>query len=63
MRATMEKEEGEGATEDAVFMDIADEDDSRCRRRRDTDVKLMEPRKLRNGMIVGDKEGLEAVDE
>ena len=48
-----EEEEGVGAAEDAVSVDVAEEDDA----------TLVEPRKLRNGKIVGEDEGLEIVDE
>ena len=55
-----EEEEGVGATEDAVSVDVAEEDDAEDA---EDDATLVEPRKLRNGKIVGEEEGLEAVDE
>lgn len=55
-----EEEELEGATEDAASVDIAEEDDSN---EEEDDVTLVEPRKLRNGKIVGEEEGLEVIDE
>jgi hypothetical protein len=55
-----EEEEPEGATEDAASVDIAEEDDSN---EEEDDVTLVEPRKLRNGKIVGEEEGLEVIDE
>jgi mitogen-activated protein kinase kinase kinase 13 len=61
-----EEEEGEvveddGATEDAVPGDVAEEED--VDDAEEDDVTLVEPRKLRNGKIVGEDEGLEAIDE
>jgi len=56
-----EEEEGVGATEDAVSVNVAEEDDAEDAE--EDDATLVEPRKLRNGKIVGEEEGLEAVDE
>jgi hypothetical protein len=56
-----EEEEPEGATEDAASVDLAEEDDSN--EEEEDDVTLVEPRKLRNGKIVGEEEGLEVIDE
>jgi mitogen-activated protein kinase kinase kinase 13 len=53
--------EDEGATEDAVSVDIAEEDGDDAEE--EDDATLVEPRKLRNGKIVGEEEGLETVDE
>ncbi len=51
----VEEDGDEGATEDAVSVDVAEEED---------DATLVEPRKLRNGKIVGEEEdGLEIIDE
>lgn len=50
------------ATEDAASVDVADEEDSEGTEDGD-DVTLVEPRKLRNGKIVGEDEGLEVIDE
>jgi mitogen-activated protein kinase kinase kinase 13 len=55
----VEEDEDEGATEDAVSVDVAEEDRDDAEEEDD----LVEPRKLRNGKIVGEEEGLEAVDE
>jgi hypothetical protein len=57
-----EVEEDEGATEDAVPVDVVEEDDDGDDAEEEDDVTLVEPRKLRNGKIVGE-EDLEAVDE
>lgn len=57
-----EEVEDEGATEDAVPADVAEEEDGDDAEEED-DVTLVEPRKLRNGKIVGEDEGLEAIDE
>ena len=56
-----EVEEDEGTTEDAVPVDVAEEDGDDAEE--EDDVTLVEPRKLRNGKIVGEEEGLETVDE
>jgi hypothetical protein len=58
-----EVQEDEGATEDAVPVDVAEEEDGDDDAEEEDDVTLVEPRKLRNGKIVGEEEGLEAVDE
>jgi hypothetical protein len=55
-----EEEELEDATEDAASVDIAEEEDGNDM---EDDVTLVEPRKLRNGKIVGEEEGLEVIDE
>jgi mitogen-activated protein kinase kinase kinase 13 len=55
-----EEEEGVGATEDAVSVDVAEEDDAEDAE--EDDATLVEPRKLRNGKIVGEEEGPEAVE-
>jgi hypothetical protein len=47
------------ATEDAASVDVAEEDDTGD----GDDVTLVEPRKLRNGKIVGEDDGLEVIDE
>lgn len=57
----IEGDEDEGATEDAVSVDVAEDDGDDAEE--EDDVTLVEPRKLRNGKIVGEEEGLEAVDE
>jgi hypothetical protein len=57
-----EVKQDEGATEDAVPLDVAEEEDGDDAEEED-DVTLVEPRKLRNGKIVGEDEGLEAIDE
>lgn len=57
-----EVEEDGGAAEDVVPVDVADEEDGDDAEEED-DVTLVEPRKLRNGKIVGEEEGLEVVDE
>jgi hypothetical protein len=49
------------ATEDAASVDIAEEDSEDTEE--GDDVTLVEPRKLRNGKIVGEDEGLEVIDE
>ena len=56
-----EEIEDEGATEDAVSVDVAEEDGENAEV--EDDATLVKPRKLRNGKIVGGEEGLEAVDE
>ncbi|KAI0256887.1 hypothetical protein BJV78DRAFT_1167683 [Lactifluus subvellereus] len=48
--------------DDAASVDLAEEEDSTGADEED-DVTLVEPRKLRNGKIVGEEEGLEAIDE
>jgi mitogen-activated protein kinase kinase kinase 13 len=51
----------EETTEDrAASVDVDEEDSAGAE---EDDVTLVEPRKLRNGKIVGEEEGLEAVDE
>jgi mitogen-activated protein kinase kinase kinase 13 len=57
----VEEEGDEGVTEDAVSVDIAEEEDGDDAE--EDDATLVEPRKLRNGKIVGEEEGLEAVYE
>ena len=57
----VEEEGDEGVTEDAVSVDVAEDEDGDDAE--EDDVTLVEPRKLRNGKIVGEEEGLEAVDE
>ena len=47
--------------DDAASVDLTEEEDSTGAD--EDDVTLVEPRKLRNGKIVGEEEGLEAVDE
>lgn len=49
----------EDAIDDAASVDVAEEDDAD----EEDDVTLVEPRKLRNGKIVGEEEGLEVIDE
>lgn len=56
-----EVEEDGGATEDAVSVDVAEEDGDDAEE--EDDATLVEPRKLRNGKIVGEEDGLETVDE
>jgi mitogen-activated protein kinase kinase kinase 13 len=56
-----EVEEDDGAAEDAVSVDVAEEDGDDAEE--EDDATLVEPRKLRNGKIVGEEEGLETVDE
>jgi hypothetical protein len=58
----VEEEDDEGATEDAVSVDVAEDEDGDDAEEED-DATLVEPRKLRNGKIVGEEEGLETVDE
>lgn len=58
----VEEEDDEGATEDAASVDVAEDEDGDDAEEED-DVTLVEPRKLRNGKIVGEEEGLETVDE
>ena len=55
-----EVEEDDGAAEDAVSVDVAEEDGDDAE---EDDATLVEPRKLRNGKIVGEEEDLETVDE
>lgn len=50
------------STEDAASVDVAEEEDSEDTEDGD-DVTLVEPRKLRNGKVVGEDEGLEVIDE
>ncbi len=57
-----EEDEDGGAAEDAVSVDVAEEENGDDAEEED-DATLVEPRKLRNGKIVGEEEGLEAVDE
>ena len=54
-------EEPEGTTEDAASVDVAEEEDSNDAE--DDDMTPVEPRKLRNGKIVGEEEDLEEIDE
>lgn len=58
----VEEEDDEGATEDAASVDVAEDEDGDDAEEED-DATLVEPRKLRNGKIVGEEEGLETVDE
>ncbi|KAI9458286.1 hypothetical protein F5148DRAFT_983809 [Russula earlei] len=58
----VEVEEADGITEDAVSVDVAEDENSDDAEEED-DVTLVEPRKLRNGKIVGEEEGLEVVVE
>jgi mitogen-activated protein kinase kinase kinase 13 len=52
----------EAAEDDEASVDVAEEEDSTGADEED-DITLVEPRKLRNGKIVGEEESLETVDE
>ena len=58
-----EVEEDEGTTEDAVPVDVDVSEEEDGDDAEEDDVTLVEPRKLRNGKIVGEEEGLETVEE
>jgi hypothetical protein len=53
----------EATEDDAASVDVAEEEEESADADEEDDVTLVEPRKLRNGKIVGEEEGLETVDE